>query len=309
MSAPAAGWESFWASRDGAGLFPLPLAGPTELLVDRLDKAPDLEVTDHPIFSVFAGERNSFISTVLVERYFAARKGWTPPTDAATQVIARLRNGAPLAVEHRFGEGRVVAVLTKAGPGETPQGSWNNWGRNNPSYVVAMLEMQAYLAEPLHVDRLRLVGNPLTVEMPIAEFQPQVRFVLPPDQGGGTLSVDADAGSSELTAVLADTWTSGVYEAQLTERTTGKLDSRRFAVNVDPTEGRLERLDGQQLADRLQGISYHYQQAKDLVYDADRLAGPNLGKYFMLLLIGILLSEQVLAYSTSYHPAARGGTR
>jgi hypothetical protein len=295
--------------RDGAGLFPLPLAGPTELLVDRLDKAPDLEVTDHPIFSVFAGERNSFINTVLVERYFAAQKNWTPPVDSATQVIARLRNGAPLAVEHRFGEGRVVAVLTKAGPGETPQGSWNNWGRNNPSYVVAMLEMQAYLAEPRHADRLRLVGNPLTVEMPLAEFQPQVRFVLPPDQGGGTLSVDADAGSSELTAVLADTWTSGVYEAQLTERNTGKLDARRFAVNVDPAEGRLERLDGPQLADRLQGITYRYQQAKDLVYDADRLAGPNLGKYFMLLLVVILLSEQVLSYSTSYHPATRGGTR
>ncbi len=65
--------------RDGQGLFPLPLVGPTELLVDRLEKAPDLEVSDHPIFSVFAGERNSFIGTVVVERYFAAQKNWTPP--------------------------------------------------------------------------------------------------------------------------------------------------------------------------------------------------------------------------------------
>ncbi len=132
--------------RDGEGLFPLPLAGPTQLLVDRLDKAPDLEVTEHPIFSVFAGERNSFLSTVVVERYFAAQKNWTAPADSETQVIARLRNRAPLAVEKRFGEGRVVAFLTKAAPVETPQGSWNNWGRNNPSYVVAMLELEAYLA-------------------------------------------------------------------------------------------------------------------------------------------------------------------
>jgi hypothetical protein len=140
--------------------------------------------------------------------------------------------------------------------------------------------------------------------MPIAQFQPQVRFVLPPDQGGGTLSVDAAATASELTAILTDTWTSGIYEAQLAERPSGQLDSRRFAVNIDPTEGALERLDGRQLADRLEGITYHYQQARDLVYDADRLAGPNLGKYFMLLLIVLLLGEQLLAYATSYHPAA-----
>ncbi len=289
--------------RDGEGLFPLPLAGPTELLVDRLDKAPDLEVIDHPIFSIFAGERNSFISTVVVERYFAAQKGWTPPSDSTTQVIARLRTGAPLAVERRFGDGRVVAFLTKAAPVETAQGSWNNWGRNNPSYVVAMLELEAYLAEPRHADHAHLVGNPLTVEMPIAEFQPQVRFVFPPDQGGGTLAVDAAATSTELTAVLDDTWTSGVYEAQLAERSSGQVDSRRFAFNVDPAEGALARLDGPQLAERLGGIKYHYQQAADLVYDADRLAGPNLGKYFLMLLVAMLLAEQVLAYSASYHPA------
>ena len=30
--------------RDGQGLFPLPLVGPTELLVDRTEEVPDLEV-------------------------------------------------------------------------------------------------------------------------------------------------------------------------------------------------------------------------------------------------------------------------
>ena len=119
--------------RDGQGLFPLPLVGPTELLVDRTEEVPDLEVGDHPMFSVFAGQRNSFIGTVLVERYFAAVKNWKPADESATEVIARLRNGAPLAVEGRYGDGRVVAFLTKAGAGETPQGAWNNWGRTIPA--------------------------------------------------------------------------------------------------------------------------------------------------------------------------------
>ncbi|HEX4144994.1 MAG TPA: BatA domain-containing protein [Pirellulales bacterium] len=292
--------------RDGEGLFPLPLVGVTELLVDRTEKVPDLEVTDHPMFSVFAGERNSFINTVLVERYFAAPKNWSPPADSTTEVIARLRNGAPLAIESRLGEGRVVTFLTKAGPGETPHGAWNNWGRNNPSYIVAMLELEAYLASGRHRAATGLVGSPLSTTMPLAQYQPQVRFLLPAEQGGGTLTVDAEASAADLTAVLSDTHAAGVYEAQWTQRSGGEVVPRQFALNVDPREGDLDRLDSAALANRLQGIKYLYQQAQDVAYDGERLAGPNLGRFFMWLLIIVLLAEQVLAYSASYHPVRRG---
>ena len=292
--------------RDGEGLFPLPLVGVTELLVDRTEPVPDIEVTNHPVFSVFAGERNSFINTVLVERYFAAPKNWTPPADSSTEVIARLRNGAPLAVESRLGEGRVVTFLTKAGPGETPQGGWNNWGRNNPSYIVAMLELEAYLAGGRHRAATGFVGAPLATAMPLAEYQPQVRFILPAVQGGETLTVDAEASATDLTAVLSDTSTAGIYEAQWTQRSGGEVVAHQFAVNVDPREGNLDRLDSAGLADRLQGIKYLYQQAQDVAYDGERLAGPNLGRFFMWLLIVVLLLEQVLAYSASYHPVRRG---
>ena len=66
--------------RDGKGLFPLPLALPTELLVDRLEIAPDVEVEDvhNFIFHVFADDRNSYLNTVLVEKYFAAAPNWQP---------------------------------------------------------------------------------------------------------------------------------------------------------------------------------------------------------------------------------------
>ena len=171
--------------RDGEGLFPLPLAGPAELVVDRLEKAPDLEVTDHPIFAVFAGERNSFLGAVTINRYFAAEKNWPPEPDSATRVIARLRNKAPLAVEQQFGEGRVVAFLTKASPLETALGSWNNWGRDNPSYVVAMLELQSYLSAPRHPDTTspgrHAAGRAGSTRRSIV---PQVRFVMPRELGG-----------------------------------------------------------------------------------------------------------------------------
>jgi hypothetical protein len=289
--------------RDGEGLFPLPLSGPAELLVDRLEKSADLEVTDHPIFSVFAGERNSFLSAVTISRYFAAQKDWTPAAESSTKIIARLRNKAPLAVEHKFGEGRVVALLTKASPLETSLGSWNNWGRDNPSYVVAMLEMQSYLSLSRHPDTARLVGTPLAVPVEAGQYLPQVRFMMPREAGGGSVAVDAETTTGAHVATLSDTDASGIYQAQLTG-TNGTQRVERFAFNVDAEEGNLHQLDQSQLASRLDGIRYQFHQAGDIQYDPQQLAGFNLSESLLYLLVVLLLGEQLLAYSASYHPSA-----
>jgi hypothetical protein len=292
--------------RDGQGLFPLPLEGPQELLVDRLEKTPDIEVTRHPIFSVFAGERNTFLSAVTVNRYFAAQKGWEPDPDSSTRVIARLRNRAPLVVERAFGDGRVVAFLTKASPLETSLGSWNNWGRDNPSFVVAMHELQSYLSATRHPDAVRLVGTPLVVPLDVSRFLPQVRFVMPAALGGASLSVDATAGEGGHAATLADTDQGGVYQAQLTS-TDGSQTVERFAVNVAADEGDLKQLGPGQLAGRLAGVRYEFHQAGDINYNPQQLAGLNLGQSLLFALIAILLAEQALAYACSYHPRAREG--
>ncbi|MBI3839881.1 MAG: BatA domain-containing protein [Planctomycetia bacterium] len=294
--------------RDGQGLFPLPLAGPAELLIDRLEKSPDLEVTDHPIFSVFAGERNSFLNTVAISRYFAAQKDWAPSSESSTRVIARLRNKAPFAVEHKFGEGRVVAILTKASPLETSLGSWNNWGRDNPSYVVAMLEMQSYLSLSRHPDATRLVGTPLDVPVDVAQYLPQVRFLMPREAGGGSVAVDAGTSTAGHVATLSDTDTSGIYQAQLTG-TDATQRVERFAFNIDPDEGDLHQFNGEQLASQLDGIRYQFHQAGDIHYNPQQLAGVNLSESLLYLSLLVLLAEQLLAYAASYHSSAKEGTR
>src|SRR5581483_3741515 len=74
--------------REGEGLFPLPLLAKTQLLVDRLEKGADLEVSDHPIFRIFAGERNSYLNAVLVDSYVAAPRRWSPEPKSGTHVLA-----------------------------------------------------------------------------------------------------------------------------------------------------------------------------------------------------------------------------
>jgi hypothetical protein len=241
-------------------------------------------------------------------------------------VIARLRNKAPLAVEHKYGDGRVVAFLTKASPLETSLGSWNNWARGNPSFVVAMLELQSYLAASRQPDTARLVGVPLAVPVDEKQFNSQVRFVLPRELGGISLSVDAakpgqkpgdsqkaatatpgatkPAGATD--AVLNETDASGIYEARLT-RLDGTELVERFALNVAPEEGDLKKLSSEAIAARLEGIRYEYHEAGDINYNPQQLAGFNLSESLLFLLVAILLAEQALAYACSYHPRAREG--
>lgn len=287
--------------RNGEGFFPLPLQGQQDLLVDRVERGPDLQVGGHPIFRVLAGERNSFVSMVIVQRYFAPPDGWAPEPDSTARVIARLRNGAPLAVERRFGDGRVVAFLTTAAP------VWNNWARN-PSFVVAMQDMQAHLGGRSAADVSRRVGSKLQLELDKRRYRDRVRFVTPGPQPQAEIPTRASLTKKGTLAVsLAKTDLSGVYQAELT-RQDGSREVRPFAFNVDAAEGDLKTMSGPQLAKRLQGVDYRYEQADGFQYTMTELAGHNISDWLLYLLVVLLIGEQVLAWSASYHPPRQHGT-
>lgn len=279
--------------REGQGFFPLPVIGSTELFVDRLQRGADLQVTDHPVFSVFAGERNSFLSAVTVQRYLAAPESWTVPEDSAVSVLATLRNGAPLVVERRLGAGRVIAVLTTASP------QWNNWGRN-PSFVVALLEMQSYLSHGDRASHERLVGEPLELNLDPLTYGSHVRIAGPSRSNTATASVEATVGEDGLHAVYQDTLAEGVYTAELQQQD-GQVAQKQFAFNVLSEEGNLTMLDAQQLASRLEGVDYAFHHAQDFQLSVSDSNDFQLSEALLYLLVAMLIGEQLLAYSLSYH--------
>ena len=310
-----ADWVNDRLHRGGAGLMPAPLLRSVDLPVDRLNKAPDVEVTDHPVFFKFGNQRNSFLDTVLVQRYFALGAGWTPAGDESTRVIARLRNGSPLAVERSFGRGRVVAFLTKASSATTTIGRWNNWG-DNPSYVVAIQQLQAYLAAGSYRDEDRRVATAIDVPVDPAVYAPRIAFTTPREAGSPLASVTVEArrsGEEPTSPVaslgrenMAETALAGVYLAHLA-RQDGAVDTRQFALNVDAQEGDLRTTPAAELATRLAGVPYRYYPAESLSADPRDQAGSNLSTWFLLIVVGLLAGEQLLAYSSSYHRASTGG--
>ncbi len=289
--------------RDGQGLFPLPIGRPKELFVDYLEKAPDLEVTAHPIFQVFSGNRNSFLPLVNISRYIAAAKGWKAGGDNAVDVLARLRNGDPLVVERRFGRGRVVAFLTTAAP------TWNNWARENPSFIVTMLELQSYLARRPAADLPQVVGAPIELALDPSQYEPQVRFTTPEEAAAATATTEATlAPSGKLVATLVPTNHSGIYQAKLL-RKDGRDESRHWAYNVEAEEGDLRPLMGPDLAERLSDVRYRFYPAAAFQYDPAQRAGFDLGRPLLIVLLLVLVGEQILAWSASYHPPSnRAGT-
>jgi len=318
--------------RNGQGLFPMPVASPKILRVDYLERTPDIEVSDprHPILGILAGERYRFLQSVIVEQYFATPTNWKPTAESGLRLLARLRNGAPLAVEKPFGKGRVIVFTTTAAP------VWNNWAKD-PSFVIAMLQMQAYLANQPAADQGRQVGSPLEVAVDPAQYESQVRIIPPigseglhggtqPSPSGGGMHVTAPIGSEGLSQVVdavagpeglpvaafLDTFRQGVYRVQLTKKDASQ-EERLVAYNVDPVEGNLKLTNREQLIILLDPLRFTYTMADTFQYQAEE-TGQNLFQVLFYGLLVLLVLEQMLAYSASYHPAAptaaaKGGSR
>ncbi|MCC7084337.1 MAG: BatA domain-containing protein [Pirellulales bacterium] len=286
---------------DGNGLLPAPVEAPVPLLADQAQKSPDMQITNHPLFRIFAGDNNPFIKTVNISQYFAVKKGWKPAEGSTVNIVASARNGAPLVVEKKVGEGRVVAFLTTAGP------RWNNWARGNPSFVVTMLELQSYISAGKQLETSRQVGVPWKISIDPKKYLDQVEFALPQEGTGDRVLVRAEPQpKGPAIAKLADTDYAGLYEATLTQRDSTQ-ELLAVAYNVDAAEGDLNALSREQLKAVLPKLNPELLQVGDLFIDSSELQGSNLSQTILFALIFLLMGEQLLAYSASYHPARRQG--
>lgn len=290
--------------RDGDGLFPAALSAPREMAPDRLRAAPDVSVTGHPVFRIFQGQQNSFLNAILVSRYFTLDEQRRKPT---AETIARLRNGHPLALEVPYERGKVVVFLTTAAP------IWNNWARGNPSFVVTLLELHGYLRRLPEATESATVGEAIRFDYRSDRYQPALRWQPPPETGLPPETLSVEAGEQpQVTVQLPAAELPGVYTLRLIDRD-GTSAEKRFAVNVDPSEGDVRLLTQERFSSR-------YGDLVDAFTPAELSAGQTLeqlagspDRMLLYLLMLLVIGEQAVARWTSYHPkdrvAAAGGAR
>lgn len=282
--------------RDGTGLLPVKLDVPTQLLSDGEEGTADVQITDHPVFRVFAGQRNSFLSVAQVNFYFATEP-LSREANPAVRVVARLHNNAPFVVEKDFGAGRVMVQLSKLSPKSTSLGVWSNWSLN-PVFPVVVNELAGYLTATQRTADVQDVGSELRFALSEEDYEPEVQVHTPgraeevtltPQTADGVYQVDAGRGM-----------VSGVWQFGLQPRQEAPAN-RLIAVNVANGEGDLHHLDRTALAQELTGINYQFSRASDIAGTDEQLAGFRLGDTALVLLLLALIAEQWLAYKASYH--------
>lgn len=307
--------------KEGAGLFPAPLGSAPRLLPrDASQNAgPDLEPAGHPLMTILTGDGKLFLDMIFVNAAYPVDEQWlieALPDSPLVSVIARLRNGQPLLLEHRFGKGRIVTCLTSAGPLLTPEGlPWTNWanGPAAPSFAVFQLDLAKYIARRDRALPQYTVGEPLERVFHRTEFADDVELVSPdgrvtqikaaPLESAAASSDSDPAALAPLAVTFRDTDAPGIYTLR---RTTsgGQPQEQLVAYNVPVTEGDLKLVSDSELLAAIGSVQQlTIQPAGAFDWIRSESPGDDIRWGLLMLLVVVIIAEQALAYRLSYHPA------
>jgi hypothetical protein len=296
--------------RSGEGLFPMPLekAVAIDELVD--DRIPDIKVVDNPIFP--PGMQNALLDLVQIRKVLQPPLEWisNPPENVTVAATVRGDPTKPLVVQSRFGRGNVMLFTTTAGP------IWNNWSRNG-TFPPIMLLVENLLAAGRYVAETSLVGVPIRIAEPAKLYGPELTFVIPseshwldeslrvPTKLRMSLNPTADEyqivlGQSDSAEPSSDVVVPGIYDIWL-RRADAQLELKRLALNVDTSESEMKLVNPQNLLAALDKVKPSWVNWDAFSPEPKQQLASSISKLFLFLLLGLLIAEQTLAYSASYH--------
>lgn len=319
--------------RDGNGLLPSKAIGIQELIRPADSAAsPDMIAESHPIFAPLLGLSNSPFQFVRISKFVAMDRKLGKPsssqlnadnTESASdptkrseataamgwQSIAKLRDGSPLIIDHSFGDGHVVTITTAL------DSQWTNWPQD-PTFVVAMLKMVGYLASFRSVESSDIVGTPIQWQFSSREFLPEVDVLLGTSQKGATrlpltanatvvkdptlqLRVDSDL-ASQSEEQIRSMLSSGVTELWATTLQ-GNKQVKNVARHGPSVEGELKKIPAADLISNMRPIDVKYRLATAVAGNSALSGLTNRQGLLLALLLGLLMLEQFLAWSASYH--------
>jgi len=197
--------------------------------VDRTGRSGTIGFIDysHPVFEVFKAPRSGDFSAARIMRYRALE------TDPDALVLARFDDGGVAAAERRIGGGRMIVLTTPL------DDSWNDLALK-PVYLPLVHRVVRYLARYEAPTAWLTVGQVVDLASELTE--PADRVIVAPSNEQRKVTVD-DPGLLELTE-------QGVYEIR---SAASAGNPYRIAVNLDPAESDLSRLDPAELVAAVTG--------------------------------------------------------
>jgi hypothetical protein len=316
------------------GLFPVRLGRISKQAVraDETSLAPDLTLTNNPIFNVYKGQDNPFVEAVRINEWIPVADDWVRDDNQRkdpVSTIAYLPGHEPFAFERQVGKGHVAAFLTTAGP------KWNTWSLN-PSVVVFQLELVKHVAREDQALQRRIVGEPIQVSFDPAEYLETVEITAPDANGKrvtrltATRSPSADKPSAEPTPTLgvkgqrkaakprqeairvsatyADTDRPGVYVVRLFKDQAAVPEEQWVAYNVPTDESDLKLATNAEILARLTNdVHVQIHEPGQTQWIEGHSASQEARTLLLLLLAVALVVEQFFAHRLSYLPSQAGG--
>lgn len=298
------------------GLFPVRIG----LAPERLERdetrspEPDLEPVQDPLFRFFTDAEVPILDLVFINLFYPLADGDEPDGNVVRDALvhARLRNGAPLMLEHTFGQGRVFTCLTSAGPLRNSEGTfWNNWasGPASFSFVVFQLELAKRLVRKDRSLPQLASGEPIELTFNRAVYQPEVEVTTPDERVSRVQATqverdeeasDAAEDVTRMQVLYRETDRPGVYSLALTTQDQER-ERRLFAVNVPAREGALALMEDDALLQELgEEVSVEIQPAGTFDWIRSESPGSEV-RWLLLVLLGVIcIAEQMLASRLSY---------
>jgi Aerotolerance regulator N-terminal/von Willebrand factor type A domain len=295
--------------KGGQGLLPLELGRRREF--DSMEDCPGIlpPEGDPELVRIFTGDRNPFLRRVRGRVFFEMEKDPSLDTVARPVLLFNDTKQTPFLVEKPFGKGLVILANTSLFvPPDTGSGErgWSNWPRD-PSFIVVAHDMVKLLA-PNSTRGLNLAtGQALEYALNASRFQPGATLAVPGEETPRQLQAEPRAGSDSLWLSFVDTDRSGVYRIDLRSRQSELAQPLSFAVNVDSAEGDLAPADPKRIESGLEGGVVQFvrpnlagEAGGDLLTMSDG-SRTELWRTLLLILAGVMLVEQILAFHSAHH--------
>ncbi len=236
-------------SGDLAGLLPASVVRPSPwgaYTIDPMDFS-------HAILDPFRGQQDATLVRTPIQRYFQLAT-----TDDATQTFMRIaETGDSLAVERRFGKGRVLAFATDgslASIDSTTKEPWTYWPVWQ-SFLPVVQESLRFVVGGRSDSRNVSVGMSLGGTIPGASRDAEIVVQSPSAIAEQIASIVAESDGRRRWEFV-DTTTSGVYRVESRRSSGSPTESAEaFAVNLDSAESDLTRATRDELPDSVSVVA------------------------------------------------------
>jgi hypothetical protein len=238
----------------------------------------------HPIVDPFRGRERAGLLTTPVSRYYRLEL----PTGGRSETALATLNGDPFIVTAPVHRGRTVLVATAASLDSVDSATGEPWTAMPawPSFLPLVREMFQYSSAAFHRETGGLVGQTMSGLLPSPATGQLV--VLRPN--GQSSALDATATSEGNQWSYAATDIAGVYEIA---PPVSDQPLAKFAVNVDPRESELARVEIETLPPQLEVRTV---VAENLSAVVDLATDSRLHRFLLTAVLVLLLAETLLAW-------------